>query len=1346
MKNNKQNKRVVSHNAKEEKRRSLLNKKYETSDERRSAKRVVQLSKQNERREARVVKYGTDSVGVKVANLNHRFIATFVALVMALGCMSAGLSFMVNADDETRVTLAKTSSVFKAVTCNVQFCDVILSDFTVSVSAGDIDENVADVQDVIDEEAHTSATYKKAVVIKSDGTQTKVANVGAYGSNTYYSIEGNNEDTGIRLKTEDGEQLVLMYDVVYDVTYYIDGAEGKSGTKGSVSGQDNIKYGYPLDIIATPNNDLSTSPATIYAIDSGTYSINSGSNVSLSFDESNSATIPASSVTGPVTVNVNFVAPTKFTVYGSSVTQGHVCANCSISASESAGGGDISGSGTNASSDYRYYRDFDVTAGATAYIMLYSQTPKSGGIFSDGQPYFLNMIKINGEEVDVPTSYSKGASATTTLSNGSVVYIECLGIAGTDRDAYDSHASSSKKRSKYLITITSCQEDIYLTTYFRLGGEQKMYLKGLRGINYTAASHQTTTYRRWLFPYYNSYPNEGFNYFYTLDLSDEKITTTSERMHVYDAYYSQTLLDQMGTQSGFMQNFARFFNSNPISSSSFPCKNVYLYKVKAGYNPVTVELGTPQYNYGNLNTGSEAAVQLSRSSLESDTSTDEFPSVFGQAVGTATASSHSDYYQWNRKIGDDSSTAKTYGGYGKWFVVIGAFSDHSYSGHTTKFAFSDVSLLDLNVASTTNYNSMGKYSEIYGDEVQDSSYTYSSWYPAFYSGIRTNKYRYGFMLDEHSGENQSITINALPYQYAVEYDLDGGTITHGSDASNYSGTSGTFYEEDTSQNDSYARHNIEDSATITMPESEPTKADTTSNGITTSYSFIGWTVVDTSGSQHGTYMPGQVFTINDETAGYDSSSKQGDWTYGYAQEDKSVDDDYLKFHFIAKWKTTSSTDLRTYKVLGFKETPTATVNATLTSSNSFQSTSDGSAISPTVDSDNNVTNSIVISADSKTYTLYYYNDSSKATVGDNVISFNDHDPSTDSQSYVSDESLSSIEITSLGSSDAITYYYDVVTYDVTIKEATLGTNPDTSKTFDITASLKDESGNSIANSVVLTFDYVDSNGDEGTLTFTGGTPSAFTGSTSLITASDGQFVFQMKNDEYVTIKGIYENYQLTVSETAVDGYDTSYSVNDSTTSTYTDQAVTSATEVVVQNTLSNRTVTLQETVSGLYSNEENTFSPTLILIPPEGTTLDSDASKTIASGITLTKVSGDNYLSGTIDSIQGDGAYSQLTLSMPAGWTLKITQSNSGTYYEDPEISYTKSGGNATAYDETNGISVDSDMSITIHNPSKSSIAPETGFLDNANHMSLFMYVVAGIFILAACVAFLYSKKKQNKV
>ena len=79
----------------------LFHKKYETSDERRSAKRAAQLSKQNVRREARVVKYGSDSVGAVVADFNKRFVAAFMALVFALSCLVIGVNFATKADDET---------------------------------------------------------------------------------------------------------------------------------------------------------------------------------------------------------------------------------------------------------------------------------------------------------------------------------------------------------------------------------------------------------------------------------------------------------------------------------------------------------------------------------------------------------------------------------------------------------------------------------------------------------------------------------------------------------------------------------------------------------------------------------------------------------------------------------------------------------------------------------------------------------------------------------------------------------------------------------------------------------------------------------------------------------------------------------------------------------------------------------------------------------------------------------------------------------------------------------------------------------------------------------------------
>ena len=87
----------------------LFHKKYvtpdagraETSAERRSAKRASQLQKQSARREARVVKYGSDSVGAVAADVNRRFVAAFLALVFALSCLVIGVNFATKADNET---------------------------------------------------------------------------------------------------------------------------------------------------------------------------------------------------------------------------------------------------------------------------------------------------------------------------------------------------------------------------------------------------------------------------------------------------------------------------------------------------------------------------------------------------------------------------------------------------------------------------------------------------------------------------------------------------------------------------------------------------------------------------------------------------------------------------------------------------------------------------------------------------------------------------------------------------------------------------------------------------------------------------------------------------------------------------------------------------------------------------------------------------------------------------------------------------------------------------------------------------------------------------------------------
>lgn len=1232
-----------------------------TSRDRNERRRLV-FEKRNVKREMNLARHGAEGgsalVMAKTGEFNRRFVAAFMALVFAISLMTAGIGITTKADPASTVLMSKTNSLFDEVTCKIQFGDFLIDDFTVSLPAGSVDSNIAEVQNAVDAKANVAAIYQKAIVKKTDGSQTRVSSVGSYNGETFYSIDGNNEDTGIRLKTEDGEQLILVYDVTYPVTYLIDGIEGKEGATGTITGQDTIKYGYPLDITATPYKNLQTSPATIYDIQSGTYII-SGNSQELSFDTNNNASIAGDSIKAPVTVNINFTQPTKFKVYGTDVEQGHVCAQDSASESSSAGGGNIYGDYDldSIADGYDYYRNFYVRPGETTYIVLYSQAPYRGGIF-DTRYRFLNMIKINGIEVQVPTTYSAGAeSQETDLGNGSVVKVKCLGLASSGTT--DSHAGSNS-RSKYLITITNTQEDIHLTTYFRLGGEQKMFLKGLRGIENTAASHQTTFYRKWVAT--TTYDNDGFNYFYTLD-------ENSSKMHVYDAYYSNSLRDEFSTVQGLFQTFAYLLDANPIRSSTFPSKNVYLYKVKEGYNPVTVELGTPLYNYGELNGAGNGEISITRlnpTHLQTDGANDEWPSVFCQAIGVNTWGTTGTYYQWNRKMGDSGNARKAGGYYAFQINLFG--TPAKWNGSETDFETDD------KILSLSGY---GKYVDIFGDENN---------FPRFYSATRNQKWKYGFMLNEHIGENQSITVNALPYQYAVEYDLDGGTISHGNDANFFSDNTGIIYEKDSSQSDSHARHNIETSATITLPLGEPTKADTTSGNVTTSYSFLNWTVVDNNGNEHGTYMPGQRFVIDKTTAGYDTSSSQGDWTYGYAQEDKAIDDDYLKFHFVAKWKETRSTDLRQYQVLGFKETPTATANATWDeSAKAFKSLMDGSVITPTTDPDGNVTNSIILTKTyqetegslatksiTKTYALYYYNGSNKATVDDNVISFNDHDPSTNQRQYVGNDELSNIEIEQLAEGDIISYYYDLNTYEITVKESTLGNTPDTSQKFNIHLSLKDENEQTIGTSVNQTVYYVDSSGEEGTVVFVGGVLNGFSGDSAMIVSQDGSTYLQLKDREYVTFLNMYENYKLSIVEDAIDGYETTYKEGDNqATSTYSSQNISSDKTVVVQNEKTYRDAFFEILLDqeSPYTDETYEFSIDITL-SGTGVTAKKDALNAENSNIQFEVKNG--TLVGTLKIANGNGQSARSeTIKIPDGATMQV--SHSDYFYttlsisEDPE-------------------------------------------------------------------------------
>lgn len=81
-------------------------KKYKMTRNTKEEKRRLLLTKKNVKQETRIAKYGSDSVAVVAKDMNHRFIAAFMALVFAISCMVVGINFATKADDDTTILTA----------------------------------------------------------------------------------------------------------------------------------------------------------------------------------------------------------------------------------------------------------------------------------------------------------------------------------------------------------------------------------------------------------------------------------------------------------------------------------------------------------------------------------------------------------------------------------------------------------------------------------------------------------------------------------------------------------------------------------------------------------------------------------------------------------------------------------------------------------------------------------------------------------------------------------------------------------------------------------------------------------------------------------------------------------------------------------------------------------------------------------------------------------------------------------------------------------------------------------------------------------------------------------------
>ena len=930
-------------------------------------------------------------------------------------------------------------------------------DLQISVPAGNVETNMGTSTVKTQEEAklYSSAVWKKAVVWKwdsSDNTyiQYDVENVGKYDDNIYYSVEGDNEDTGILLGTND--KLYLQYDLFFNVSYVLSPNEG-----GNVVGSaTKVAYGKSLPVNINTNTYYQLSALT-YNIQTSPSSYKYGTAQPVS-----NQTIPASEIVGDVIVYASFTKDTQYYIDANGITHGHVCAQHSVEYVPDSGTNDDIAQWGDTDSESGIKHGVTVSAGGTAYLVMFAQKSTSST-----DAYFLNAIWLNNEEVKVPTSYSYSAGdasciATTTLSNGSVVTVSLVS------DLNDSHLrnNSNTSRLRYIIKITDVKENIDMKVYFRPYAKTLMYLKGLRGIANTSAAYPLDTYLRFanLKPWelIGDYAkNNANNALYFLDENN----TSKPIAHMYSSYNTQKLKEQVEND----RHLDDAVLSLGHNLDHFHFHNVYLVKVKPGYNSNHITYTDLLCNY-NRTIGDRLLSNKKTIEVNQSTTNSSFLSDYDEM----------DYWQ-HATLG----STKYYYYYCNW----------------------DTQMTDSNIA--TGSISIGRYSvltnEVPKDSFWDSNTTAAiKTYTPFLSGAKRQHYYNGVMLPELEYYNNSLEINAFAYKYKIQYFVNGqdqngqpvmatyndlDTSTHEFESGNTSFKEINRHAVEIASNPSSSAITNEFEGVVADDVVIPEEPDAIQND-NYRYSFQYWKLVKcnpatgeyvsdvTKNGKVLKYTPGELFSLTNDAVGvYHASGStltgynisladydvvSGDASSGYAWGDyNSTDDNALTFTFMPVWQSEPIGDYQNYSVLAYKDT----------------------AINALKDGDDNLITTI---QNGKTYYLFYRNGTNKAAPGSEIVSLNQHYPA-DGLTYNLNEDLTDEKINHLevGVDDQIVYFYDAANLPVTIRETVDGNYSNDDDTFNVTLTLIPPSSvdaSTLADRISLNEEVIASKQDDNTYT------------------------------------------------------------------------------------------------------------------------------------------------------------------------------------------------------------------------------------------------------------------------
>ena len=445
-----------------------------------------------------------------------------------------------------RMSAPQVAALLGDVTMHVRVNGIDRAE-TADIAAGVVAENV---DAVTVPNLPEKAVYQKAILVAADGSEIEVARVGTLEGKVYYSLF-EDDDIGILLK--DGEKLVLVYASEYTVT------TDQTG-EGTITCPDTLSYGEDLAVQITP--------ASNYYVSSVTYEINGVSKTVDAADlRDNSFTIPAAEITNDVQIHVNFERVQAYSVRDACVTESHGGITESrygdftrldaagITDARTADG--VSDAAPLSETLAKYYQKTgnnylnsnlpdELVPGEEGSFYLYSQS------WTGGSKWILNNLRINDEDILIPAD-TIGSTATTQLSDGSTVTVEYVaeGVGNywlngdadynkrTFKDEYYLN-KWSKKRTFYRVTVSDVHNNYDVVYNFKDSSSRELIVKGLNGIEETAAS--------------------------------------VENLKGLDVYY------MYGVDKNPTNAYTTYYNQN----KGYKSIELVLYRMKPGYNPYTV--------------------------------------------------------------------------------------------------------------------------------------------------------------------------------------------------------------------------------------------------------------------------------------------------------------------------------------------------------------------------------------------------------------------------------------------------------------------------------------------------------------------------------------------------------------------------------------------------------------------------------------------------------------------------------------------------------------------------------------------------------------------------------------